>query len=66
MRVLHFTGEGKGWMKGIEEYVIVTDETVLDSPIEDEIAPGFKLESETEIEDLPHSFPTETMLVPQK
>ena len=66
MRVLHFMGKGKGWMEGIEEYVIVTDETVVDSPIEDEIAPGFKLESETEIEDLPSSFPTETTLIPFK
>lgn len=63
MRVLHFTGKGQGWMEGIEEYVIVTDE---DSSVEDDIAPGFELESETEIEDLPSSFPTEITLIPHK
>ena len=66
MRILHFTGEGQGWMKGIEEYVIITDEEEEDSPIEDSRAPGFALESQTEIEELPCSFPVNTTLIPHK
>lgn len=64
MRILHFTGEGKGFMLGITEYVIVTDETEEESPVEDWRSLGFALESQTEIEELPSSFPLNTTLVP--
>ena len=70
MRILHFSENGveeKGiWMKGVEEYVIVTDEEEEDSSVENDRAPGFALESQTEIEELPSSFPVNTMLIPQK
>lgn len=66
MRILHFVGEGQGWMKGIEEYVIITEEDEKESPIEDSKAPGFELESETEVGELPTSLPLETTLIPHK
>lgn len=66
MRVLHFVGKGRGFMEGVEEYVIISDEEEKDSPVEDDRAPGFALESQTEIEELPCSFPLNTILIPQK
>lgn len=62
MRILHFVGEGKGFMARVKEYIIITDED--ESPIEDWVAPGFKLDSETEVEDLPTSLPLNTTLAP--
>jgi len=70
MRILHFAlneGEERGiWMKGVEEYVIITDESEEDRPIEDDRARGFALESQTEIEELPCSFPVNTTLIPHR
>lgn len=70
MRVLHFLcnkeGGATGWMKGVEEYIIITDESEEDRPIEDDRAPDFALESQTEIEELPCSFPVNTELIPHR
>jgi len=62
MKILHFMGEGKGMMSGISEYVIITEN---DEKNEQFKAPGFYLESETEIDDLPTSFPINQNLIPE-
>jgi len=59
-------GGATGWMKGIEEYVIITDESEEERPVEDDRAPDFALESQIEIEDLPLSFPVNTTLIPHR
>ena len=65
MKVLHFIGEGSGFMRGITEYVVVLDNPDEDYDVtEEECAPGFELKSETEIDDLPSSFPFNTTLIP--
>ena len=63
MKLLHFMGEGYGVMSGIDEYVVFTENG---ESINEHKAPGFYLESETEIDDLPTVFPTETVLIPKK
>jgi hypothetical protein len=64
MRILHFTGEGRNFMAGVEEYVVITDDD--DTPIEDHCAPGFELSSETEVGELPDSLPLEMTLIVQR
>ena len=65
MKVLHFIGEGKGTMEGIDEYVIFLDDD--EESVEDHKCPGFELEAETILLDgLPSMFPTETILIPKK
>lgn len=61
MKILHFMGVGTGMMLGIIEYVVAADDEANTEEFE---APGFKLESETDIDDLPASFPVDTTLVP--
>ena len=66
MRILHFVGKGKGWMEGIEEYVIITEDEREVSSVDGFKCPGFVLESETDIEDLPNTLPFETTLIPHR
>ena len=62
MNVLHFSGEGRGFMSGISEYVVVVDDDEID--VDEQCAPGFELVSNTElIIDLPASFPTNENLI---
>ena len=62
MKILHFTGQGYGEMEGIDEYVVVIEDS---GNVEEQRAPNFILESETEIEDLPSSFPFNFTLIKQ-
>jgi len=62
MNILHFTGEGYGMMEGIEEYVVIVEDS---ENFEEHKAPNFILESVTEIADVPSSFPVGKNLVPQ-
>ena len=68
MNVLHFSGEGRGFMSGIKEYVIITDDEEKDDEalVQEWIAPGFTLSSNTEIDYLPLSLPLNTSLVPER
>ena len=62
MKIFHFIGNGEGFMSGIKEYIVISDDPNV--PDEDYEAPGFKLDSVTElIQDLPHSLPLNEVLV---
>ena len=62
MKILHFTGKGEGFMSGITEYIVISDDD--DIPTEDWIAPGFELSSSTELlQELPCSLPLNTTLI---
>lgn len=67
MIALHFTGEGKGFYAGVKEYVIIADsqEEADEKKHPDWIPPGFKLRSETDTDrdELPGTFPINTILV---
>jgi len=65
MKILHFEGEGMGWMAGVREYIVISDDP--DAPDEDWKAPGFELTSVTELEDdLPINLPLNKTLVPRE
>ncbi len=62
MKILHFAGKGKGFMSGITEYIVISDDD--DIPVEDWIASGFELSSSTKLlQALPSSLPLNTTLI---
>lgn len=64
MKILHFTGQGTGWMTGFKEYLIITED--YDSLADDHCCPGFTLDSKAELDDdLPSSLPLERVLIPK-
>jgi len=64
MKILHYTGKGYGFMDGITEYVILSDDS--DGNDEDHGCPGFTLDSETEVGELPGTLPLDEILIPRK
>ena len=61
MKILHFSGKGYGFMSGISEFVVFIND---EDDVEEQGAPGFELVSETEIDDMPGTFPMHTTLIP--
>jgi len=65
MKILHFTGTGRGWMAGVEEYIVIVEDD--EEKEEEHCAPGFELSSSTSLMvDLPDSLPLDTTLIPQR
>ncbi len=65
--LLHFTGEGTKLMSGVHEYIILSEEEKTDDEIKDMVAPGFELNSKTDLDinEPPCSVPYNAMLVPR-
>ena len=46
-KIYHFTGEGRGFMAGVSEYIVLTEDPDFNIP--ENTAPGFQLEKVYEI-----------------
>ncbi len=63
-KLLYFRGEGKGFMSGVSEYIVLQDSPC---PSDDHAAHGFKLYKSYEVDiedgDWPCELPTDEILV---